>query len=377
MCERGLLARTSQGEAVVAGSARVACYAWLTPQVPDIEAAATVLDELLVATPPDCVHTLRRLGMHARHLLADAEAFGAKGPSVEALTKTLLTNGYRLLHADIANVWLMRVRFEEREPGARTLEALMMLAGCLRDRRELVEAQDVLRKALPLAERLHGDDSLELVPILGLLQNVIALGFCGAATDEQVELEQRCIAIAEKHHPTGPGLANMYWGYGLKLAVREENERALPQFERAIAIAVPEDAFRVHYPLAAASILGELGKPEEGFAYVDQSLAIMREGDPSAASIALDSARYILGKHPHLLSRFHDMVAEVLKWPHWTTPKAEADDVARVHEHMVFALSKQGRRSEAVPFAEKALAVLEPLYGSNNSTIQELRAVLA
>jgi tetratricopeptide (TPR) repeat protein len=376
MRERGLLARTLQGEARVAGSTRVACYAWLTPHVPDIEAAAAVLEKLLAATPGDCVHVLRRLGMHAWHLLADAEAFGAKGASVEALIKTLCTREYRLLYADVAKYWLVRVRSEEPEPGARTLDALMLLAGCLRDRRDLVEAQEVLREALPLAEKLHGESSMRLLPIIGLLNNVIGLGICGDATDEQLALAERELAICEKHCPTAPGLAYMYWGYGLKLAVREENERALPQFERAVAIAVPEDPFRSDYVLAVASALSDLGKAEEGFEHVDKALAMVRDGDPSRASSPLGVAREILRKHPHLLSRFHDLVTDVLNWPQWTKAEAESADLARVRTYMVFALSSQGRRSEAAPLAEKAIAVLEPLHGSDSRWVKELRAIL-
>jgi tetratricopeptide (TPR) repeat protein len=377
LAERNLIELTSDREPIVDERVRAAARASAAISAALNDQVAVALDASLRAAPYDCVHALRLVGVHAWRLLVDAERSLWTSPAVRALATTLCKTRYRASYDDIARRVLDVAREREPRADAELYDALMLLGGCLRDARELVEGQQIVREALAIAEKMHGPESEALLEPLHLLDNLIGLGICGDATDEQVALDRRMLAIAERARGADdPTLAGAHWSLGLTLAVREEHAAALVEFERAIQIASPHDTFRKECYRAAAVTLSELGRPDEGFEHVRKALEIQRADDVSYTTIPIGSASEIVRKHPEKMGELLEMVEGVLAWPEWSDPSADQETKGRLMAERVKALVALGRAEEAAPIARTAFAMLLPFYGRDRESMRELeRAV--
>jgi tetratricopeptide (TPR) repeat protein len=323
------------------------------------------------------VEALRVLAPHARLAVREGRA----SPALLSELACAVSRADAARHAFGAEEAERAVAFAreaEGNVGRLTLQALNAQGYVLTELRMLAPAQEVLREALALTERLHGPDSLEAVECVDGLARAIGLGSCGHRPPEALQLKERARAIREKlWGPEDPRLAHACWNVGTTFAAEGNHRSALPLLERAVRLSEksptgPWPAYlntlanlycyveRVDDALATARRALELHRCTAGFGAVSNTLNAFADGLGRAGRV----------------EEIIVLATEVLDWPGWS----EADDQcqltrASIHELLAATYAALGNGQEASKHAVLALPAISAKYEQTSKRAERLRAI--
>ena len=322
------------------------------------------------------VQVLRILAPHARRAVREGRASRALLSEL-ACAVSQADAGRHAFGAEEAERAVGFAREADGEAGPLTLLALNARGYVLTELRMLVEAQEVLREALALTERLHGPDSLEAVQRLDDLARAIGLGSCGHRPPEVLELEERALAIREKlWGPVDPRLAPACWKVGVALAVESRYENALPLVERAVRLAERSSRGETHYLATLANLYCQVGRLNDGIATARRALEIHRRA-PGFGSVSntLNAVADGLGK----AGRFEEVVelaTGVLDWSGWSEAGDERELTrAYIHELLAETYARLGKPEKASEHAAIALPAISAKYEGPSKRAERLRMI--
>jgi tetratricopeptide (TPR) repeat protein len=229
-------------------------------------------------------------------------------------------------------------------------------------------------RALALKRRFFGPTHREVAKTLSNLAN--ALSFLGRH-DEAVAAKRESLAMSLlTHKPDDPvliesyaDLAEVLLGQGEAAAARGPCTAALPEIDKALAITRPTDRFFAPVLLLRARVLACLLRPAEARADAQRALDLSASDRDAAleASVVLAEALLAEGRAGPalaLLEPFTDQGTPMLR--------AQAQ-FARAR-----ALAATGRRDQAAPLAQQALATFETIKQARGAVLaRAVRAFLA
>ena len=344
---------------------------WKADVGPLREPVLAALVEMLPATAK-YVHLGRRVTAHAWRALQDDYEGLAPDALFDEFVELLGAGIRHPIAAAAARKAVARAKARGDERAI--LRALQALGHALSETRALADAQDVLREAMTLAERVHGRDALEVAEVIEMLRRAIGLGACGDAGPEALELTARALGIYERSwSPDDPRLVGAHMHYALHLAVSKHNEEAAARCDRAMPFLERCDRWHVRqHLLLMGSIFADVGRGVDALNAIERAFQTCRGPDRDRALTATQTAAEVLRK----LGRQHEIlrrVDEVLSWDEWTSRPEDVITRARLLYIRAGALAQAGDRVEARASAARALPVLAPLYGEEHFMIATLR----
>ncbi len=238
--------------------------------------------------------------------------------------------------------------------------SLNMLAGVYYDRREVPEAESILREVLATYTDALGSDHPEVANLQYNLAGILMVG--GKYEDAVARYEDAVRIYIQAYGPQTPRIKASLINLGGALGRLGRFEESIEKTELAIEVIIESSGEDDPMLAAAYNTLGAdydgLGRTEDSLAIHKKGVALMEKDGPSAGlamSVSnLGLMQGALGHHDDAVANFVrsiEMYEEVLgpEYPDLWRPLAM---LARLYR-------KQGEIDKALPLAERAVSVLE------------------